>query len=135
MSNNSNKILQMLGGFIAFGFALLEGIDWLFTKYEIDSFYFNLILVLLLLVFIISIFFNIKKTRKLNKSGSVTGSPSKIKLLLISLLSLTLIGVFVYFFKKINDNENLINEKIPQIIKLFDQNQINLAFLETKKLI
>ena len=24
MSNNSNKILQMLGGFIAFGFALLE---------------------------------------------------------------------------------------------------------------
>ena len=42
---------------------------------------------------------------------------------------------FYTLFKKINDNENLINEKIPQIIKLFDQNQINLAFLETKKLI
>ena len=85
----------MLGGFIAFGFALLEGIDWLFTKYEIDSFYFNLILVLLLLVFIVSIFFNIKKTRKLNKTGSVTGSVSKIKLLLTSLLSLILKFAFV----------------------------------------
>ena len=135
MSNNSNKLLQMLGGFIAFGFALLEGVDWLFTKYEIDSFYFNLILVLLLLFFIITIFLNIKKTRNLNKDISVTRSKSKIKLILTSLLSLILIGIFIHFFKKINDNENLINEKIPQVIKLLDEGNVDIAFLETKKLI
>ena len=133
MQNSSNKILQILGGFIAFGFGLLQGIDWLFTKYEIGNFYFNIILILLLLGFIVSIVITFKKNRNVN--SSTKKQISKVKLGIGALLSLMLISLFVYFFKKINDNDSLINEKIPQIIKLYDNNAINLTFLETRKLI
>ena len=36
MFDNSNKYLQFIGGFLAFGFTLLQGIDWVFRKFEID---------------------------------------------------------------------------------------------------
>ena len=44
MNNSSNKYVQLVGGFIAIVFGVLQGIDWLFKKYEINSFYFNIIL-------------------------------------------------------------------------------------------
>ena len=37
MFNNSNYI-QVTGGFLALGFTLLQAIDWLFKKFEIDKF-------------------------------------------------------------------------------------------------
>ena len=43
MANNSNKYIQVFGGFTAVIFGLLQGIDWLFNKYEIDNYYFNII--------------------------------------------------------------------------------------------
>ena len=133
MQNSSNKILQILGGFIAFGFGLLQGIDWLFTKYEIGNFYFNIILILLLLGFIVSIVITFKKNRNVN--NNTKKQTSKVKLVIGTFLSLMLVSLFVYFFKKINDNDSLINEKIPEIIKLFDEGKVNMVFLETKKLI
>ena len=42
MESNSNKYIQLIGGFIAIVFGVLQGIDWLFKKYEINSFYFNI---------------------------------------------------------------------------------------------
>ena len=80
MQNSSNKILQILGGFIAFGFGLLQGIDWLFTKYEIGNFYFNIILILLLLGFIVSIVITFKKNRNVN--SSTKKQISKVKLVI-----------------------------------------------------
>ena len=47
MFDNSNKYLQFIVGFLALGFTLLQGIDWVFRKFEIDSLYFNLILIIL----------------------------------------------------------------------------------------
>ena len=133
MQNSSNKILQILGGFIAFGFGLLQGIDWLFTKYEIGNFYFNIILILLLLGFIVSIVVTFKKNRSVN--NTTHKQISKIKFAVGTILSMILVFLFIYFFKKINDSDSLINEKIPQIIKWYDNNAINLTFLETRKLI
>lgn len=133
MQNSSNKMLQILGGFIAFGFGLLQGVDWLFTKYEIGNFYFNVILVILLFGFIVSIAITFKKNRKVN--NDTKKQIPKIKLAIGTLLLFILVSLFIYFFKKINDSDNLNNVKIPEIIKLYDNNSINLTFLETRKLI
>ena len=38
MSNNSNQYIQVGGGITAILFGVLQGIDWLFNKYEIDNF-------------------------------------------------------------------------------------------------
>jgi len=136
MSDNSNKILKMIGGYIAFAFAMLEGIDWMFTKYEIDSFYFNIILIVLFVSFVSSIFVAIRKNIKSNKlKQNDNVNNSKTKLGFAALLSVILVLVFAYFFNKINDSENLINQKIPEIIKLYDDGQVNLAYLEAKKLL
>jgi hypothetical protein len=40
----SNKFFQVISGFVAFGFTLLQGLDWLFKKYNLDSKWFNYIL-------------------------------------------------------------------------------------------
>ena len=52
--DNSNKYIQLIGGFVAIIFGVLQGIDWLFKKFEIDSFYFNIILIILLIVFFLN---------------------------------------------------------------------------------
>ena len=44
MFEGSNKYFQFVSGFAAFGFTFLQAIDWFFEKYEIDVFYFNLVL-------------------------------------------------------------------------------------------
>ena len=44
-----NKYFQVIGGFVAIVFGVLQGIDWLFNKYQIDSFYFNMILIFILI--------------------------------------------------------------------------------------
>ena len=31
-----NKYFQVIGGFVAIVFGVLQGIDWLFNKYQID---------------------------------------------------------------------------------------------------
>ena len=54
---NSNKFLQVISGFLAFGFTILQGIDWLFQKYSIDSKWFNYIIISLFLAFIASLFY------------------------------------------------------------------------------
>ena len=66
MESNSNKYIQLVGGFIAIVFGVLQGIDWIFKKYEIDSFYFNIILIILLISFIISLIIYFRK-RKMDK--------------------------------------------------------------------
>ena len=63
MESNSNKYIQLVGGFIAIVFGVLQGIDWLFKLYEIDSFYFNIILIILLLTFLISLIIYFRKRK------------------------------------------------------------------------
>ncbi len=60
-----NKYFQVIGGFVAIVFGVLQGIDWLFNKYQIDSFYFNMILIFILISFLITlIYYLIKKVNQ-----------------------------------------------------------------------
>ncbi len=124
-----NKYFQIIGGFIAIVFGVLQGIDWLFNKYQIDSYYFNLILLLILISFLTSIIYYLIK--KVNQKSD-TRYKSKILFGIVS--SLLLLIIFYYFYNRINSSQNLINETIPQIIKLYDKGEINKVFLILKDL-
>ena len=135
MFDNSNKYSQLVGGFVAGTFGVLQGIDWLFNRFEIDSIYFNIILILLLIAFIISIiifFRNRSKTKKIDKN---INKKSKVRLIIGITLTAILILIFVYFFRKINNNKNLVNEIIPELITLYDNGKISEVFLKTKSLL
>ena len=119
-----NKYFQVIGGFVAIVFGVLQGIDWLFNKYQIDSFYFNMILIFILISFLVTlIYYLIKKVNQ--KSDKIY----KSKILFGIVSSLLLLAIFNYYYNRINNNQNLINETIPEIIKLYDEGEINKVFL------
>ena len=64
----NNKYLQIVGGFFALTLGILQGIDWLFKKYEIDNYYFNLILIAIFIILVVGLiyyFYSLKlKTNK-----------------------------------------------------------------------
>ena len=60
----SNKFFQVVSGFVAFWFTLLQGLDWLFKKYNLESKWFNYILLALFLAFVTSIFYLYVKSKK-----------------------------------------------------------------------
>ena len=68
----NNKYLQIIGGFFALTLGILQGIDWLFKKYEVDNYYFNLILITFFIILIIGLiyYFYSLKLKKNQKSYS-----------------------------------------------------------------
>lgn len=128
MANNSNKYIQVFGGFTAVIFGLLQGIDWLFNKYEIDNYYFNIILIILFVSLIVGLLFFVVKRKAIDIKSN------KKLFLGLATLSIIIIG-FIFFFKKINNNENLLNQTIPELITLYDNGDLNNVFLKTKSLL
>ena len=134
MFDNSNKYLQFIGGFLALGFTLLQGIDWVFRKFEIDSLYFNLILIILFIFLIGSI---ISFVIKANKEKVSTEGPKKRSVLKFTLnvsLTLVLLFIFLFFFRKINSTQKLLDEELPRIIQLYDKDKILDVYNLTEKL-
>ena len=135
MNNSSNKYVQLVGGFIAIVFGVLQGIDWLFKKYEINSFYFNIILIVLLLAFLISISIYILKRKKANSKNKKLEKKSKTRLIIGIVSSGLVLLIFVYFFRKNNTNQNLVNEIIPELIEVFDSGEISKSFIMSRDLL
>ena len=131
----SNKFLQFSGAFLAFGFTILQGVDWLFKKYSIDNKYFNFLLALLVLSFLGSLFFFFFKKNKSDKSK--VGEPKKgnyIKIANVVITSL-LLFLFIYFFRKSNSEEILINDLLPKISSAYDKGDIYYVFKTSKELL
>ena len=118
----SNRFFQVISGFLAFGFTILQGIDWVFTKYNIDGKIFNYILIGLFSVFIISLFFFIKKNKNNPKNKSKTGN-KKGKIILIGNVILTglFLVLFLYFFRKSKSKDDLLLEQLPKIARAFEE--------------
>ena len=134
MFDNSNKYLQFIGGFLALGFTLLQGIDWVFRKFEIDSFYFNLILIILFIFLLVSIVSFVVKANKEKLSSQGPRKRSIFKLILNISLTVILIFVFLFFFTKINTTQKLLDEELPRIIQLYDKGKILDVYNLTEKL-
>ena len=133
--DSQNKYVQMVGGFIAVIFGVLQGIDWLFKKFEIDSFYFNIILVFLLLAFVFSIIIYFIKRKKAKSINKKLEKKSRVKLLLSIVFTGLVLLIFIYFFKKINNNQALVSKVIPELIEMYDSGKIAESFLKSRELL
>ena len=133
--DSSNKYIQLVGGFIAVIFGVLQGIDWLFKRFEIDSLYFNIILIILLIAFIISISIYFLRRKKAKSENKKLEKKSKVKLILGIILTGFVLLIFVYFFRKINNNQTLVGEVIPELIEIYDEGKIPESFLISKSLL
>lgn len=134
MFDNSNKYLQFIGGFLAFGFTLLQGIDWVFRKFEIDSFYFNLILIILFIFLLSGIISFVVKANKEKLSSQGPRKRSIVKFTLNISLTVILIFVFLFFFRKINSTQKLLDDELPKIIELYDKGEIFDVYVLTERL-
>ena len=132
---SSNKYIQIAGGFVAVIFGVLQGIDWLFKRFEIDSFYFNIILVILLVAFLISISIYFLRRKKAKSENKKLEKKSKVKLILGIILTGLVLLIFVYFFRKINNNQALVSEIIPELIEIYDEGKIAESFNKAKELL
>ena len=133
--DSSNKYIQIAGGFVAVIFGVLQGIDWLFKRFEIDSLYFNIILVILLVAFLISISIYFLRRKKAKSENKKLEKKSKIKLIFGIILTGIVLLIFVYFFRKINNNQALVNEIIPELIETYDEGKIAESFNKAKELL
>ena len=133
--DSSNKYIQIAGGFVAVIFGVLQGIDWLFKRFEIDSLYFNIILVILLVAFLISISIYFLRRKKAKSENKKLEKKSKVKLIFGIILTGIVLLIFVYFFRKINNNQALVNEIIPELIEIYDEGKISESFLKSKSLL
>ena len=133
--DSSNKYIQIVGGFVAVIFGVLQGIDWLFKRFEIDSLYFNIILLILLIAFLISISIYLVKRKKAKSENKKLEKKSKVKLISGIVLTGLVILIFVYFFRKINNNQTLVSEVIPKLIEIYDEGKITKSFLKSKSLL
>ena len=132
----SNKFFKFIGGFLAFGFTFLQGVDWIFNKYSIDNKFFNYILFLLLIGFLLSLlillFFN-----KSNSNKNPSSKPKKNKFIKIGNIILTslLLLLFIYFFRKSNSKDLLLDDILPKISNAYDEGDILYVFKNTKNLL
>ena len=133
---NSNKFFQFISGFVAFGFTMLQGLDWVFKKYSIESRFFNYIVITLFLAFIISLFALYLKSKK-TKSVTVKSNDKKSKVVRVVNVLFTglLLVLFVYFFRKSESKNELLTELLPKISVAFDNNDINYVFTKSKELL
>ena len=125
----SNKFFQVVSGFVAFGFTLLQGLDWLFKKYNLDSRWFNYILLALFLAFLTSIVYLSIKSKKVGSNKPKTNN-KKAKFIRIGNVILTglLLILFLYFFRKSKSKDDLLTEQLPVITNAFDKGDILFVF-------
>ena len=136
MLKMSNKYLRFIVGSIAFLFTFLQGVDWAFKKYGVPDFYFNAVLVLLLCVFLISAAIIVFR----NRGGFSAKAPIekvKSKKLVAANIALTalLLLLFLHYFSKGKDSDQLLTESLPRIAAAIDARDNLLAFVEINELL
>ena len=136
MLKMSNKYLQFIVGSIAFLFTFLQGVDWAFKKYGVPDFYFSAVLVLLLCVFLISAAIIVFR----NRGGFSAKAPiekAKSKKLVVANVALTavLLLLFLHYFSKGKDSDQLLTESLPRIAAAIDARDNMLAFVEINELL
>lgn len=132
----SNRFFQFVSGFIAFGFTILQGLDWLFEKYNLDGKLFNYILFGLFCSFVISLIVLFIRNKK-DASIKSKIKNKKSKLLLIGNVILTglFLILFLYFFRKSLSGDDLLTEQLPKISKAFEEKNNLYVFKKTKALL
>jgi len=136
MFSESNRYSKYVIAFIAFAFTLIQGVDFVLLKLNIESNYLPYLLILLLVSFFVGLFFVWKNQKS---KVQVANSPKKSKknwILYLNILATVLLGaLFVYYFQKGQTDKTLLNDKLPEIVRAYDNNEFDIVYAETKKLL
>jgi dienelactone hydrolase len=139
MFNDSNKYLQFVIAFLATAFTILQGIDWLLLKLGVEENYNSVLLVILLLSFFIGLFILWRKQRQTIEEVQEEKSNRRITKKLLPYLNvgftLLLAAFFIFYFQKGKGDKNLLDVKLPEIIKSYEDNDLVSVYRETKKLL
>ncbi len=134
MFNTSNRYSKYVVTFIAFAFTLIQGVDFVLLKLNIKANYLPYLLLLLLLAFFAGLWL-VWKNQKTETSTISLKPKKKWTLYLNIFVTLVLGALFVYYFQKGRTDESLLNDKLPEIIRAYDQDELDLVYMETKKLL
>lgn len=133
MFNKSNSYSKYVVAFIAFAFTLIQGVDFVLIKLEIDTNYLPYLLGLLLLTFFIGLIV-IRKNQKEIAPNIATKPKKKWTLYLNIFVTLVLAALFAYYFQTGRTQGSLLNEKLPEIISAYDNDELGVVYIETKRL-
>ena len=132
----SNRFFQFVSGFIAFGFTILQGLDWLFEKYDLDGKLFNYILLGLFSSFVISlIVLFIRNKKDPNVKSKIKNKKSKLILIGNVILTGLFLILFLYFFRKSQSGDDLLIKQLPEISKAFEEKNNLDVFKKSKALL
>jgi dienelactone hydrolase len=94
------------------------------------------LLALLMLAFFVGLFIIWRKQKSTDAGSKATKKPRKSWTLYLNIFVTLLLGaLFVYYFQKGSTAETLLDEKLPEIVAAFDNDQFEIVFRETKKLL
>lgn len=136
MFTDSNKYSKYVVAFLASAFTLIQGVDFVFMKTGIEINYMASLLVLLLAAFFIGLYIVWKSQKPSETSSKTTKKPKKRWTLYLNIFVTLLLGaLFVYYFQKGNTAKTLLDEKLPEIVAAFDNDEFEIVYTETKQLI
>lgn len=134
MFKTSNSYSKYVAAFIAFAFTLIQGVDFVLLKLGINSNYLPYLLLLLLLGFFVGLVF-VWRSQKATPATIKLRPKKKWTLYLNIFVTLVLGALFVYYFQKGRTDESLLNEKLPEIVTAYDNDDLSSVYTETKKLL
>ena len=136
MFTDSNKYFKYVIAFIASAFTIIQGVDFVFMKMGVEIDYMVTLLVLLILAFFIGLYIVWYNQKPSKVDSRAVREPKKKWTLYLNILVTVLLGaLFVYYFQKGSTAETLLDEKLPQIVTAFDNDEFETVFIETKKLL
>jgi len=136
MFTDSNKYSKYVVAFIASAFTIIQGVDFVFMKMGVEIDYMVTLLALLILAFFIGLYIVWYNQKPSQVRSKAIKKPAKRWTLYLNIFVTLLLGaLFVYYFQKGSTAETLLDEKLPEIVTAFDNDDFELVFRETKKLL
>ena len=136
MFTNSDKYSKYVIAFIASAFTLIQGVDFVFMKIGVELDYMATLLVILLVAFFIGLYIVWKNQKPTAAPAKATKKSKKRWTLYLNIFVTVLLGaLFVYYFQKVNTTKTLLDEKLPEIVAAFDNDELETVYKKTKQLI
>lgn len=135
MFTNSNSYSKYVVAFIASAFTLIQGVDFVFMKIGVEIAYMATLLAVLLVAFFIGLYIVWRNQKPNEATLKPTKKSKKRWSLYLNIFVTVLLGaLFVYYFQKGNTAKTLLDEKLPEIVAAFDNDEFEIVYTETKKL-